>query len=98
MNKLFKYFIDKWKPSKVLYYIDYNTHNGNSMPKLGFKFISYSKYGVINIANCKEIKEKYSLIFNRKPELNKEITQYNKEGKILIIYNAGVKKYIWTRD
>lgn len=98
MNKLFKYFIKKWNPSKILYYVDYNTHNGNSMEKLGFKFINYSKYGIINIANCKEVKDKYGLIFNRKPEANQQIKEYIKQNKILTIYDAGVKKYIWENN
>lgn len=96
MNKLFKYFIQNYKPNKVLYYVDYNTHNGSSMSKLGFEFKSYSKGGIINIANCKEVLLKYGFAFNRKPQNNKEIQRYIKEGKILSIYDAGVKKYIWT--
>lgn len=98
MNKLFSYFIKKYKPKKILYYVDYNTHTGNSMGKLGFKFISYSKYGMVNIANCKEVMEKFGFVFNRKPELNKTIEEYRKQGKVLVIYDAGVKKYIWERD
>mgnify|MGYP002520696254 CR=1 FL=1 len=95
MNKLFKYFISKWNPHKVLYYVDYNTHNGNSMGKLGFKFKSYSKHGIVNVSNCKEVTERFGEVFNRKPERNKEIQSYIKEGKIFSIYDAGVKKYIW---
>lgn len=96
MNKLFKYFINKYNPNKILYYVDYNTHVGNSMSKLGFKFISYSKYGTINISNCKETIDKYGYVFNRKPQKHKEIQKYINEGKILTIYDAGVKKYIWS--
>lgn len=96
MNKLFKYFIDKWKPHKILYYVDYNTHNGNSMSKLGFEFQSYSKHGVLNVATCKEVEDKFGAVFNRRPERNAEIQQYIQEGKILSIYDVGVNKYIWT--
>lgn len=97
MNKLFKYFVNKYNPKKVLYYVDYNTHIGTSMNKLGFKFVSYSKAGLINVANCKEVAEKYGEVFNRKPHLNKEMTKLAKEKKLLTLYDAGVKKYIWTR-
>lgn len=96
MNKLFTYFIAKYSPKKILYYVDYNTHIGNSMERLGFKFISYSRYGTINIANSREVCEKYGQVFNRKPNINKEIQEYCKAGKILTIYDAGVKKYIWN--
>lgn len=98
MNKLFKYFITNYNPNKLLYYVDYNTHIGNSMGKLGFKLHSYSKHGIINIANCKEVQDRFGYVFNRKPELNKEIKEYVAQGKILTIYDAGVKKYIWTKD
>lgn len=96
MNKLFKYFIHKWNPKKILYYVDYNTHNGNSMNKLGFEFINYSKHGVLNVSTCKEVTEKFGAVFGRKPEKNREIQEYIREGKILSVYDAGVKKYIWT--
>lgn len=95
MNKLFQYFLNKYKPKKILYYVDYNTHVGSSMEKLGFNFISYSKHGTINVANCKEVRHKYGAVFNRKPNKNREIQEYCKQGKILTIYDAGVKKYIW---
>ena len=98
MNKLFKYFINKYNPNKILYYVDYNTHNGNSMSKLGFKFINYSKGGMINISNSKETIEKFGYIFNRKPEKHKEIQEYVKQGKIFTIYDAGVKKYMWDKN
>ena len=98
MNKLFKYFINKYNPNKILYYVDYNTHNGNSMSKLGFKFINYSKGGIINISNSKETIEKFGYIFNRKPEKHREIQEYVKQGKIFTIYDAGVKKYMWDKN
>lgn len=98
MNKLFKHFITNYNPNKILYYVDYNTHNGNSMSNLGFEFISYSKYGMVNVSNCKETIHKYGLIFGRKPDKHKEIQEYIKEGKVLTIYDSGVKKYIWSKD
>ena len=75
--------------------MDYNTHNGNSMPKLGFEFESYSKVGLVNVSNCKEVAEKYGKVFNRKPQKYKEIQEYINQGKILTIYDCGVKRYIW---
>lgn len=95
MNKLFNYFVNKYNPQKVLYYVDYNTHNGSSMPKLGFEFESYSKVGLVNVSNCKEVTEKYGKVFNRKPQKYKEIQEYINQGKILTIYDCGVKRYIW---
>lgn len=97
MNKLFTYFISKYNPDKILYYVDYNTHIGNSMSNLGFNFISYSKGGIINISNSKETIEKYGLVFNRRPQEHKQIQEYIDKGKIFTLYDAGVKKYIWTK-
>lgn len=97
MNKLFNYFVNNWHPNKILYYVDYNTHIGNSMAKLGFDFVNYSKGGIINISNSKETIEKYGYVFNRKPQAHKEIMEYVKQGKIFTIYDAGVKKYVWTK-
>lgn len=102
MNKLFKYFIKKYNPNKILYYVDYNTHNGNSMSKLNFEFKSYSKHGIINIVNNYysadniNLIQKYGEVFNRKPFLNKEIKELTSQGRILTLHDAGVKKYIWT--
>lgn len=96
MNRLFRYFVHRWDPLKVLYYVDYNTHLGTSMNNLGFKFHSYSKYGIINVANCKEVEDRFGKVFGRKPMQNKEIQQLSQEGKVFSIYDAGVKKYIWT--
>ena len=98
MNKLFTRFIKDYNPNKILYYVDYNTHVGNSMEKLGFEFQSYSKCGTINISNCKEVTEKFGYVFNRKPSKNKEIQKYINEGKILTLYDCGVKKYIWKKE
>lgn len=98
MNKLFKYFLVKYNPNKILYYVDYNTHIGNSMNKLGFKFINYSKGGLVNVATCKETADKYGYIFNRNPHKHKEISDYIKQGKIISLHDAGVKKYIWTKS
>lgn len=98
MSKLFNYFIKKYNPINILYYVDYNTHNGNSMNKLNFKFISYSKGGMINVSNSKETIDKYGLVFGRRPDKYKEIKEYIEQGKIFTIYDAGVKKYIWTKE
>lgn len=94
MNKLFKYFINKYNPNKVLYYVDYNTHVGNSMSNLNFIFESYSQGGIINVSNDLETAKHFGEVFNRKPSKNAEIKKLTSEGRILTIYDAGVKRYI----
>ena len=98
MNKLFNYFVKKYTPNSILYYVDYNTHNGSSMDKLGFKFKSYSKFGLMNIANSKDVQDKYGFCFNRQPKNYKVIKELINEGKVLELYTAGVKKYVWDKE
>lgn len=98
MNKLFKYFINNYNPNKVLYYVDYNTHNGNSMANLGFNFLSYSTYGTINIAKTADVIKKYGYVFNRKPMNNSDIKTLIEAGKVATICDAGIKKYIWNKE
>lgn len=43
------------------------------------------------MANCKEMENEFGKIFSRKPMQNKETQQLVQEGKILSIYDAGVK-------
>lgn len=98
MNKLMQYFIKTYNPNKILYYVDYNTHNGNSMSKMGFEFKSYSQHGMINISRDSEVTKEFGYAFNRNPARHKEIKQLISEGKVSTIYDAGVKKYIWTKE
>ena len=38
-EKLFKYFVDRYKPSSVITYVDISKFTGNVYPRLGFKFV-----------------------------------------------------------
>jgi hypothetical protein len=59
MSRLFKYFVKKYEPESLLYYVDYNIYNGHSLKSMGFKFVKYTKYGIINIARNKQTAIKY---------------------------------------
>jgi hypothetical protein len=59
MSKLFSYFLKKYKPESLLYYVDYNMFNGHSLGLIGFEFLKYSKYGVVNVARNKKTAFKY---------------------------------------
>lgn len=89
-SKIWKYFISNYNPKNCVYYIDYNYFNGNSMSNLpDMEYIktqaSFKNYFV----DTKEVK-------NRNPYKNKEIKELYNKGKVLKIYNAGTKVYVWT--
>lgn len=91
-SKIWKYFINNYNPSSCVYYIDYNYFNGNSMKNLpNMTFIktqaSFKNYFV----ETGEVK-------NRNPQRHKEISKLYKEGKVLQIYNAGTKVYVWNKE
>lgn len=90
-SKIWKYFIKTYKPKSCVYYIDYNYFNGNSLPYLGLKYIktqpSFKNWWV-----------QENKIKNREPSKNKEIKQLYKEHKVVPIYNAGTKVYLWEGD
>lgn len=91
-SKIWKYFIENYNPSSCVYYVDYNYFNGNSMRSLpNMEFIktqiSFKNYFV----ETGEVK-------NRNPHQHREIQRLYKDGKVLKIYNAGTKVYVWKRD
>ena len=90
-SKIWKYFITNYNPKSIVYYIDYNYFNGNSLPYLGLKYIktqpSFKNYFV---------KEK--IIKNRDPIHHKEIVKGYENGSILQIWNAGTKVYVWENN
>src|SRR5690606_3761322 len=62
----------------ILYYVDYNTHIGNSMEVNNFIFEDYTGFGLKNLCLNKEALEKYSnenRVFNRIPSRHSEIKE-----------------------
>ena len=53
---------------------------------------------MINISRDSEVTKEFGYAFNRNPARHKEIKQLISEGKVSTIYDAGVKKYIWTKE
>ncbi len=72
---------------KLKFYSDYDHNIGGSMEQLGFKFVSYSKGGFMNLwLETGEVK-------HREPSNHKLIMEKTKEGLLLAIPNAGVKTF-----
>lgn len=97
-NKLFKYFINKYKVNNITSYSNNDYFNGNLYEKLGFKFIKELKPDYKTIYK----KRRTSKQFSRKSNLiklfpNSDIN--NTEHKICLdnklyrIYDAGKKKW-----
>jgi hypothetical protein len=42
VSRLFKHFIEEYRPSKVFSYCDFNKFNGRSYEELGMEFIGYT--------------------------------------------------------
>lgn len=89
-TKIWKYFLRNYDPESCVYYIDYNYFNGNSVEKLGLEYLTTKPSFKNYFINEQKIR-------NRQPTKHKEIKQQIQEGKVLEIYNAGVKVYLYKR-
>lgn len=87
-SKIWKYFIRNYNPKSCVYYVDYNYFNGNSVPKLGFKYV-----GVRPTVKNYFVKE--GKITSRQPAKHKEIKELIKQKKVWEVWTAGVKVYVW---
>ena len=74
--------------TKLKFYSDYDHNIGDSMEKLGFEFVNYSKGGFMNYwLETGEVK-------SRQPARHKWVMEQMAEGKVLAIPNAGVKTFV----
>ena len=83
VSKLFKHFINDYKPTKVFSYCDFNKFNGKSYIALGMQFIGYTgpnKWCVLSKDN----------VVLRNPKLYSELKKYP------IIWGSGSMKFEWT--
>jgi hypothetical protein len=97
-SKLFKYFINKYKPEQVISYADRSYSNGNLYKILGFKLKHISKPNYYYIINKKR-KHRFGF---RKDVLIKDGFDPKKseheimlERKIYRIYNSGNYVYLY---
>lgn len=90
-TRLWKHFIREKNPDSVVYYIDYNYFNGNSVEKIGLKLVG-GQAGVRNYWVDTNI------VKNREPARHHEVKQAIAGGKCLELWNAGVKTYEYRRQ
>ena len=91
-SKLWSYIIKNTDYNSIVYYVDLNTYNGNSMNFLeGVKQISEKISFKNYFVESGELK-------NRNPSKHKELVELTKQGKIWTIYDAGVQTNLWLRS
>jgi hypothetical protein len=107
-SKLFKFFLEKHPSIKIgeemveintiLFYVDYDHKQGNSMPSLGYELTGYTKFGFHNFClKDSQFGEKGSM-FMRKPHKHKQVMECVKNGEVVSICNAGNKIYIFDKS
>lgn len=85
VSKLFKHFIQDYKPSSIFSYCDFNKFDGKSYEKLGMQFIGYTGPDMKWVLPG-------NIVVNRLPHKHAEL-KAQARGKI---YGSGSKKYIYN--
>jgi len=98
-SKLFKYFIEKYKPNEIISYADRGYSNGNLYKQLGFELIhtTPSNYSYIE-DNIKKHRFNYrkSNLYKQGFDKNKTEHEIMLERKIYKIYNSGNLKFLFV--
>lgn len=98
-SKLFKFFIEKYKPKKITSYCNRSYGNGLMYEKLGFKHIynTYPNYFYIK-GNCKFSRFSFrkDILISKGYEKNKTESQIMKELGYNKLYDCGSMKFEWN--
>ncbi len=86
VSKLFKCFLEEYKPDRVFSYCDFNKFDGKGYEAIGMNFIGYTG------PDLKWIMKDRTVV-NRQPSRHTEL----KNNSIDRIYGAGSKKYLWEK-
>lgn len=91
-SKIWNYLIKNYNYNSIVYYVDLNCYNGQSMNFLeGCEYIG-EKPGFWNYwVETQELK-------NREPSRHAEIMQKTRTGEIITITNAGTQVNVWYRS
>ena len=99
-SKLFKYFINNYKPSEITTYADRSISQGKLYNTLGFKFIGKTKpnyYYVINRNRHHRFSFRKDILIKKGYDQNKTEHQIMLERKIYRLYDSGNLKFIYTK-
>jgi hypothetical protein len=104
-SKLFKYFLETYKPNNIVSYSDRRYFTGNLYLTLGFKFIGYTVpnyYYIIN--NYKDLRHRMSFQKHKLEKLlpiyDKQLTEWEnmQNNKYDRIWDCGNTKWIYTKS
>ena len=91
-SKLWKYIIENTDYNSIVYYVDRNYYNADSMSFLdGVEYVGHSDSFWNYWVELDELR-------NREPARNAEIKEGYKNKSIWQIYNAGTDTYVWHRQ
>lgn len=107
-SKLFKHFLEKHTVMKigdrdveintVLFYVDYDHKQGNSMSALGYEFVGYTGHGFHNFCLKDCVFGKKGDMFMRKPHRHQEVMECIRNEEVVSICNSGNKIYVFDRS
>lgn len=96
-SKLWKYIVEQYAPDKsIVYYVDLNQYNGNSLEKLREQF-----------PKMQYVKAKYSfknwfveeqVMRNRNPMQHRQLVGLTQEGLVKTCWDAGSLVYVYDKD
>lgn len=89
-SKIFKYFVNKWKPKTVLCYADLNLFNGDGYKKCGFILTGLTGPNKFYVKGFTRIE--------RNPKRYHEFKELVKQKKILLCYGAGSMRFVWSSN
>lgn len=78
--------------NKMVFIVDADHNDGNSLEKLGFNFVSHSGYGFMNVDTTT------GEVFHRKPMQHKLIMEKMAKGEVYSVANAGSIIYMIDRN
>ena len=99
-SKLFKYFIDNYKPEEIITYADRSWSQGNLYRKLGFDFIYETQpnyYYVVDGIRKNRFNFRKDILIKDGFDPNKTEREIMLERKIYRIYDSGQLKFIWKK-
>jgi hypothetical protein len=97
-SKLFKYFIEIYKPKEIITYADRFFSQGYLYKQLGFEFIHKTKpnyYYIINKYRKNRFNFRKDILIKEGYDSNKSEHEIMLERKIYRIYDSGQLKFIW---
>lgn len=103
-NKIFKAFLNKYKPNNVITYTDISKYTGMSYLKLGFKLDSITQpnyvwvSGDMNYMLSRYQTQKQKLLANNLQQYGETEAEIMYNLKYLRVYNSGNAKYVYDRQ